>query len=593
MVAKKNRCRLVRTWLTIFLSCFAGWSGCGGPDAIGSQPLATARTPVHSVTTIADQYLAESLLYNPELSYFIPVGKRIHDQFTDNSLTALDNWQKKQDGWLTQLNAIDGKTLGPTQWILHGSMVEAIEADIGLRICRRELWNVNPIVGWQLFMPMVVSQQPIDDESSRQVALTRWGQFPGFVQREIENLRKGIAEGYSAPKRSVLLVIQQLDGLLDMPLEQSPYFVPATKTNDDSFKAQWRELTEQKLLVALEAYRTFLANEYLGQARSSVALTAIPRGRTCYDAHIRFSTTQKRDGQQIFELGQTMVAANQRVVTHLGQQLYGETDFAKIVKQALSSEANRFSDANQILAFAEHTADRAFQALPQWFARVPSTTATIKPWPDYLDNGTLTDRYEAPKSKGSEGTYRISLKNKAQKDKASLEITTIHELYPGHHLQVSIAQENQSNHPATALFGNDAYVEGWARYAEHLAEEMGLYQVEASKIVRRAWPARGMVVDPGVHLNGWTEEQAVAYMMASGVMDRQKAESLYDRIAILPGQLTSYDVGASVFFDLRKQAEKRLGDQFDIREFHRQLLENGSLPLWMLHQHIQRWLVKK
>ncbi len=579
--------------LVALIAFFGSCSSCGGSEASKSELPNTAPTGTNFVTAIADEYLSESLSFNPELTYFMPLGEPIHDRFTDNSIEALNKWHQKQDAWLVRLNNIDASTLEQRQWILHGSMIEVIEADIGIRICRNELWNVNPDSGWHMFMPIIIEHQPIEDEASREVALARWKKFPVFVDREIEKLRQGLKEGYSAPKRSVSSVISQFDSVLGLPLEESPYLLPARTTQDHTFGDEWRVLATKQLLVALKRYRDFLANEYLDKAREEVAVSTIPNGAACYDANIRYHTTQKSGGRHVFELGKKMVADNQKEIARLGEQLYLETDFAKIMVQASSKNSNRFEDTKQVLSFAKQTTERAFLALPKWFEKVPTATATVEPWPDYLDNGSLTDQYEAPKSEGDEGIYRISLKNALEKDKSGLEITTIHELYPGHHLQISTAQENKNNHPAATLLGNTAYVEGWARYAERLAEEMGLYQVEASKIVLRAWPARGMVVDPGVHLDGWTEEQAVTYIMDSGVMDRQMAQSLYERIVAIPGQLTSYDVGASVFFDLRRKAETTLGDKFDIREFHTQLLENDAVPLWMLKEHVHKWIDKK
>ncbi|MDJ0763134.1 MAG: DUF885 domain-containing protein [Myxococcota bacterium] len=586
----------IKGYLVVLLCCIIAFIGCGGtaPDINPQDPERPApvvKSP-RSVTEIADALFATQLSFTPELTYFLQVDQRIHDRLNDNSPTALRRWHQYQDDWLAALNAMDPSTLDPEEWILYGSMVEVIGADIGLRVCRLELWNVNPIAGWQIYMPLIIGQQPVETPLLRKLAMDRWQQFPVFVEREIENLRLGLANGYSAPKRSVSLVIAQLDRTLDLPLDQSPYYLPATKTDDEIFKEQWRDLTEQGLLNALRTYRSFLANEYLKKARSSVALLDLPQGRACYDARIRSSTTQKRTGEHIFELGQKMVAANQQAIIRLGKQLYNRNNFSAIVKKASFRTPDQLGSAEQILSFAKRTADRAFQALPQWFATVPMAPAGVEPWPDYLDDGTLNDRYEPPKSKEGSGIYRISLKNAAKKTKAKLEITTIHELYPGHHLQISAALESKHSHPVAQLLGSEAFVEGWARYAEHLAEEMGLYQTNASKIVRRAWPARGMVVDPGVHLFGWTEAQAISYIMASGVMEQAEAQSLYDRIAMLPGQLTTYDVGASVFFELRDQAKKQLGERFDLREFHDQVLKNGALPLWMLRQHIQQWLDK-
>ena len=148
-------------------------------------------------------------------------------------------------------------------------------------------------------------------------------------------------------------------------------------------------------------------------------------------------------------------------------------------------------------------------------------------------------------------------------------------------------------HPVTRIIWFSGPGEGWARYSEALAEEMGLYQSTSGPILRRAWPARGMVVDPGIHLFGWTREEAKAYMAESGRFPVSSGDEMVDRIAIIPGQLTAYDSGGLEILALRRQAEEALGDDFDIREFHDRVLENGTIPLGYLRQHIEAWIASK
>ncbi|MFK7886567.1 MAG: DUF885 family protein [Gammaproteobacteria bacterium] len=179
-----------------------------------------------------------------------------------------------------------------------------------------------------------------------------------------------------------------------------------------------------------------------------------------------------------------------------------------------------------------------------------------------------------------------------ESDWSHAEATAFHEAWPGHHLQVAYAQANGSKHPVTDIIWFSGPGEGWARYSEALAEEMGLYITTTGPIKRRAWPARGMVVDPGIHLFGWSREQAIEFMMASGRFPESMGDQMVDRIAILPGQLTAYDSGGLEIIALRREAEQVLGDDFDIREFHDRILENGSIPLPALRAHIERWLAQ-
>ncbi len=195
-----------------------------------------------------------------------------------------------------------------------------------------------------------------------------------------------------------------------------------------------------------------------------------------------------------------------------------------------------------------------------------------------------------PAGEGRPGVYFVSLLKPGGTARSEAEVAAFHETWPGHHLQIAYAQRLRGLHPVTRLAFNSGFVEGWARYAEQLAEEAGLYRAELAKIQRRAWPGRGLVVDPGIHAMGWTRAQAIAFMVESGRFDEQAADANVDRIAALPGQLTSYDSGAQELFALRREAEAALGARFDLRRFDDALLDHGTLPLPMVRARIARWL---
>jgi uncharacterized protein (DUF885 family) len=224
---------------------------------------------------------------------------------------------------------------------------------------------------------------------------------------------------------------------------------------------------------------------------------------------------------------------------------------------------------------------------------VPKAELVVEPYPEMLER-TASDSYWPAAEDGSRAAmYRITLYRYPQTTRANAEITAFHEAFPGHHLQISIAQERPNTHAITRLVGNSGFAEGWARYSEALAEEMGMYTSDYARANRRLWPARGMVIDPGIHLLGWTREKAIEFARESGRFEGDALEQLVDRIAVWPGQLTAYDTGALEFFALRCEAEKALGDRFDIREFHSVLLENGTITLPMLREHVQAWLATK
>jgi uncharacterized protein (DUF885 family) len=186
--------------------------------------------------------------------------------------------------------------------------------------------------------------------------------------------------------------------------------------------------------------------------------------------------------------------------------------------------------------------------------------------------------------------YRINLARFAETKRSQAEIAAFHETLPGHHVQVCIALEQAHAHPITKLLYTGSYSEGWARYAEGLAEELGLYQSDAARAQRRLWAARGMVVDPGVNAHGWSREKAVAFMTESGRFAPKMVEALFDRIAVGPGELLSYDTGGLEILALREEAKRELGPLFDLRAFHKAVLEHGAVTLPMLRELVREWI---
>ncbi len=545
------------------------------------------------VNAIADDYYDAVLERVPELSYFAGIEIDRHDGLIDNSLDALAVWHGKEDLMLAAIAGIDSAVLeGRSERITLAVLREALESAVDLRICRNELWSVNQMSGWQLRYTRVAQMQPVGTDELREQALARWAKFPVFISNEIENLTVGLEQGYSSPKSNTRLVIEQLDKLLAVPIEQSPFMSPATRDEDEDFKAAFAAVIEDKVLPAIRNYRTFLQDEYLPRAREELGVSALPDGHECYRASLRSYTTLDRSPEEVYELGHQAVAANRARVVELGKELYGLDDFAAIIARVAEDPANRFETREEVLEFSRALVERSKGSMAEWFGVLPRREMVVEPYPDYQDGTGVSSRYERPRGE-EPGVYRITLYDPSEQKKGGAEITAVHEGYPGHHHQISIAIDLKGLHKINQAIFNSGYVEGWARYAEALAEEIGLYETKTALVTRRAWPARGMVVDPGIHIMGWTREQAVRFMKESGRFTADRAEKGVDRIAILPGQLTAYDSGAIEMFALRRQAEEQLGDAFNIREFHDRLLENGSVPLWMMREHVEKWIAAK
>ncbi len=535
---------------------------------------------------MADRYYARYLETYPETAYFSDIAIDRHDGATSNNLSDIKAWENFQDAIYADLLKVREQDLGErVSRISYWTLKEALESSIAMRVCKRHLWDVSHLYGWQDGWAMLAEFQPVHSRELRLQAIERWNKLPNFVATEIGNLRTGLSQGYSMPKEIVSLVIEQLQVLLDYEIDDSPYMSPAKRSENKAYYAEWKALVTKKVLPAIRDYQNFLKDFYLQAAREEISILNLPRGDACYQAYIRNYTTTNKTGIEIFDSGKQIVGKNKSDVIELGKQEYGVSDFSKIIKRLNEDSTDYFKTSEEILKTNNSLLDKARNISRDWFAVLPSSEVIIKPYEAH-EGGQGS--YEG--AKGTKPAYfRISLKEPAQQRKGSNERLTYHEAYPGHHLQIGVEKDIKGLHPLSKLSFFGSYVEGWARYSERLAEEMGLYENLSALIEIRAWPARGMVVDPGLHLQGWTKEQAIAYMMESG-RDRVTAESIYRRVIIWPAQLTSYDVGGEEIKALRKLAEERLGNKFDIRTFHSKILENGSIPLSALRTTIENWL---
>jgi uncharacterized protein (DUF885 family) len=544
-----------------------------------------------AMTHLADEYVREFTAAFPEYAFLSGFTLSRNDGLSDNSAAAYRAWEKKEDRWWTEVAALDPAPLwGRPEWITYGFLREALEASRNTRVCRYELWPVSQLSGWQATFTTLADAQPVGSAERRAQALARWGKLPRYLDNEIARLREGLKPGYSTPRHNVELTLEQLEQILKTPLAQSPFFSPARRDSTPGFRSDWERLLGGRINPAIRRYADYLRSEYIPRARAAIAISDHPNGAACYQAAFRSVTSLKRPPRETYAKGEARVAQHETEMASIGRKELGTADVAALRERVDTDSANRFRSREEMLAFTREAVARAKAALPKWFGRLPKAEAEVRPQPEFLE-ANAPDQYDSPAQDGSRpGIYRISLYQPEKKLRSKAEVTAFHEIYPGHHLQIALAQEQRAVHPISQVVGTGAFVEGWGRYAEQLAEEMGLYTSPFARLGRRSWPGHGMVVDPGVHLFGWSRDSAIRYVRAGGWPE---AEAMVDRVVVWPGQLTAYDTGALEILALREQAKRELGDRFDIREFHDQLLANGAITLPMLRQVIEHWIASK
>lgn len=544
------------------------------------------------VSAIADDYVATMLDFDPSPAYSAALMLKRHDYLPHNSAADVRAFEASEDALWQRLSELDPARIArPADRLLYAQMRDMLESGRGVRVCKQEGWNLNHMSGWQLGFTDLAAQQPVSTAEERAQALTRWRGMPRYIDNEIDNLRAGLQAGYSVPKPVANRVLRQIDALLVEDPEQSPFFAPAQRSQDEAFRAAFKAVLTERIQPSLRRYRRFLADEYLPQARDSLGLSALPDGAACYRAMLRFYTTIDRSPEEVYALGQRTVADNGRHVRELGRKLFDSDDLPTIIKRLDEAADNRFASADEALAFSRNLLERARERSAPYFLSMPKQRAVVEPLKPEQRGTGVSSRYENEPDPNKPGVYRANLDHVEDDRRDKAEITLVHETWPGHHMQYASSRTSET-HPFLSLAFNSAYAEGWARYAERLGEEAGIYTTPYAGITRRLWPAHGMVVDPGLHLYGWTRKQAIDYLIATGRFSARTAEDAVDRYAAVPGQATSYDSGALEILALRREAEKTLGKRFDIRQFHAQVLADGVVPLMYLRERVNAWIAQ-
>ena len=573
----------------------------GGAPATRQASPSPADAAAASVTALADSFVAAYLDRFPEAVTFngIPGGR--HDRLTDNSLAALRRWEAREDAWLAEARRIDAAPLaGRTEWVTYGMLREVLEASVGTRVCRGELWGLNQLVGWQVNTPQLAATQPVGTAALRQQALARWRTFPRFVDTEIANLREGVRRGYAVPRRNAELVLEQIEGLLAAPPRESPFYSMAQRDpvlGADEFHAAVELLVQNEINPALARFRDYLRGEYLPAARATIAISALPEGAACYRASVRQFTTVDVPPDEIHRLGLQQMARLEAEMGEIARRSFGTGDVRAVLDRLKSDPQYTFKTREEVIAYSQAAVDRAQREAPKWFGILPKAKVVIERYPEYRER-TAVGEYWPPAEDGSRpGTFFISTYEPTKRSRSGPESVAFHETVPGHHLQGAIALERGgATHPLARYLSNSGYAEGWALYAERLADEMGLFSSDVDRmgmLSEQAFRAARLVIDPGLHALGWTREQAIEYMASHTTAPRDEVVSEVDRYIIWPGQAPSYMLGMLEIRRLREQAERELGPKFDIRAFHDRILEHGAVPLPLLRETVGRWVKER
>ena len=552
-------------------------------------------TVLDQVNAIANAFVDGYYTHYPEEVYEVGYPDAPQDRFGDHSAASRAAWDAQVDGWLAALNDIDVAALeGTPEATTYVFTLDRLQAIVDRRICNMPGWNISPTwTGWQYSVISTLAIQPVGTSEEKNAALARATDIERLVNTELENLRAGLDRGYSAPTSNVAAVIEQLTSLIDTETGESPFFNPATRSDDDAFRSAYRDVYEDRVRPALIAYRDFLVNDYKG--RDAIGVAANPDGEQCYAASVRYWSSLPMDAMAIHRAGLSEMSRIQTEMLTIAKNHFGTEDLPGLFEELRTDPRYTFDSEEHMLQYIRAAVERGRDAVPKWFGNVPDVDVVVKPSPAYeKDSGG--GFYAAGSADGSRpGTYLAGTWNPTSISIAGQESTAFHESWPGHHMQVTLALMNESLHPVLRYMFISGSVEGWALYTERLADEMGLYSGELDRIgmlSNEAYRAARLVVDPGIHVLGWTRDDAIEYMMENTAEGYDAVSSEVDRYAAAPGQATSYLLGSLEIQRLRQHAERALGERFDIREFHDRILANGGVTLPMLATTTDAWIAE-
>ncbi len=460
---------------------------------------------------------------------------------------------------------------------------------------------LNQMEGIQTAVADAVETQPLVTVRDYEDLLARFDAFPVAVDRNLDLLTRGLALGYSPPRVTLVGLPDQITSQLPTAPSSSPLLAPfrqfpATVPEADraGLTARASSLYELRLAPALTKLREFLTSQYLPAARESTGASALPDGAAYYAHLVRWQTTTDLTPQQVHEIGLAEVRRLRAEVDRLMQRTGFTGTYAEFCTFVRTDPQFFYETPEELLDGYRVIAKRIDPALSRVFGRLPRLPYGVEPMPEYRASTSPAAYYRpgAPTT-GRAGVFFANLDQVGTRAKWEMEALTLHEAVPGHHLQISLAQEPDDLPEFRRQTGFTAFVEGWGLYAESLGDELGLYRDPYSKFGQLTfdiWRSIRLVVDTGMHALGWTRDQAIAFFRENSGKSDPEIRVEVDRYIVWPGQALAYKIGQLKFRELRARAEAQLGDRFDVRAFHDVLLSEGALPFPVVAERVARWI---
>ncbi|MBH25610.1 MAG: hypothetical protein CMH57_14395 [Myxococcales bacterium] len=577
------------------------------PSPSPPEAAATRSQASEALEALGEAYWELLMRHSPTWATF--AGDRRYDaELTDASEAAILARQEEREALQRQLAAIDRGALSDKERVTADVMAYSLGSTRAQRACKPWLWSVDQLGGPQTGMPQLARFFKVSSPQDARNLLNRYRKVAGVFDATVANLRKGLEQGYVAPRINVERVIRQLEDQSHLPPADTEYMKLALKQLDDSgleeaalVDERGRPIREQLLVVvrdaiypAMNRYLALLKSEILPQARESVGVSALPGGAACYQEKIERSTGMDAAADEIHAIGlsevERILKEMEALIRSTGSQSGVEAHLAELNK----APDLRLDSRDAILEYNRQLIDRAMKQLPKAFETIPEAKVEVIPIPETQERDAPAAFYVGPPADGSRPAYYyVNTYKPPTRPTWTMAALAFHEAVPGHHLQNALSSENDDLPRFQREVGMTAFGEGWALYAESLAGELGLYHTpeeQMGALSYEMWRAVRLVVDTGMHAKGWSRQEALDYLIKHTSKDPEEAANEIDRYIVWPGQALAYKIGQLEIEGLREEARSALGERFDLAAFHTVVLSSGSVPLKTLRRNVEAWI---
>jgi uncharacterized protein (DUF885 family) len=526
-----------------------------------------------------------------------------NDRWTDQSLEAIGRRNRELQAPLDAVNSIDRANLSAADQLNYDLFKKKMELETEGAQFKREYMPITQVDGVQQEAAQILEISPRATVTDYENLIARLDALPKLIDQTIVLLRAGLDAGVSPPQITLRDVPEQIKSqsvadpeknALLKPFTEFPFGMP--EADRQRLRNQAQAALKERAAPAFARLYDFFTSSYLPRARQTIAMSDLPDGRAWYGYNVRLQTTTSLTPQQIHDIGLAEVKRIRGEMDGVIAQTGFKGDFAQFCNFLRTDPRFFYTNADDLLRGYRDIAKRTDPVLAGLFGKLPRLPYGVLPVPAYSEKSQTTAYYQpgSPQA-GRAGYFFANTYALNTRPKWEMEALTFHEAVPGHHLQISLAQEMEGAPEFRKHGMYTAYVEGWGLYAESLGSEMGFYEepyMKFGQLTYEIWRAIRLVVDTGIHSMGWTRQQAIDYFLANSSKTEHDVRVEVDRYIVWPGQALAYKIGEMKIKELRAYAQQELGPRFDIRQFHDQVLGNGALPLDVLESTIKAWVAR-